>query len=189
MVLLARNLSNTLKKVLTLPEALLCAIRTAAPELADSAKPRVWIKTAILCSTPSGCLAAGRKRKTFAWFWHTDKGGSEQSWFSRSARARGRRAWRGKVTRLVFESGLNSPNTGQHGASVTGKCGCCSVTAWSTKGLYSFLGLFSSNVCPVNCQLSWVDPCGSRSKIPGVCPTKRPIVVSFVWKYHLGGSE
>lgn len=43
---------------------------TAAAEPADSAKPTVWIKTAIFCSTldPAGCLAAGRKRKTLGSF-------------------------------------------------------------------------------------------------------------------------
>lgn len=84
MVPLARILSKTQTKSANSARAPICTTHTTAPEPADCAKPRVWIKTAILCSTPSGCLAAGRKRKTFSRVWHTDKGGSEKSWFSRS---------------------------------------------------------------------------------------------------------
>lgn len=74
-----------------------------AAEPADSAKPRVWIKTAIFCSTldPAGCLAAGRKRKTLGSFWNTDKRGNEKSWFSRGRGHREGR-WRDCVSRLYL---------------------------------------------------------------------------------------
>lgn len=70
---------------------------TVAAEPADSAEPRVWIKTAIFCSTltRTGCLAAGRTRKTF-----------------------GPVLTRGGV---VFRSAFTSLNAGLHEALVVGE--------------------------------------------------------------------
>lgn len=101
---------------------------TAAPGPADSAKCRVWIKTAILCSTlnPPSCLAAGGIEKHLAHFDTQTKEGTRRAGLAR-ARVWGRRARSGKVTGLVFKSSFNFSYTGLLEALAAGECGYCSL--------------------------------------------------------------
>ena len=79
---------------------------------------------------PQGCLAAGGKRKTLGSFWHTDKGGNEMSWFSRS-RGRGGGGEGEEGTERegdCVQVGCSPlPNTACDEASAAGECGYCSL--------------------------------------------------------------
>lgn len=187
------------------------AHNTAPPEPADSAKPRVWIKTAILCSTlnPPGCLAAGPKRKTFGSFRQTDKGRNEKSWFCRSRGHGGGGDGKGRWLGSCVGAGFTSLNTGWDEASVpqqTRECGHCSLglsqcnisdnQAESTDYIFKFNHFshvwtngyyFCSDAGSGFVHCIWFPSLsGSRSKIPRVCRTAGPAAVCFVWKYHLG---
>lgn len=84
-------------------------------------KPRVWIKTAIFCSTLNltGCLAAGRTRKTFGPILTQEtKGGTSGAGLARTE-GTAREGDGGSVFRAAF----TSLNTGLHEALVVGECG------------------------------------------------------------------